>query len=123
MGLRDQVYGPREARQYGDVTAAINDWESTYRDFRATGGGEMGDYELKMTMLKILSSSMRDNMLYRAMDESVPYQRFRDICVHRVAELKYLAGTHKALVASEEHEDVLAGTGGREGDDDDVLAA
>ncbi len=50
MGLRDQVYGPREARQYGDVTAAINDWESTYRDFRATGGGEMGDYELKMTM-------------------------------------------------------------------------
>ena len=123
MGLRDQVYQPREARQYGDVTAAINDWESTYRDFRTTGGGEMGDYELKMTMLKILPSSMRDNMLYRAMDESVPYQRFRDICVHRTAELKYLAGTHKALMAVNEPGDSGAETGGREDEDDDVLAA
>ncbi len=109
MGLRDQVYQPREARQYGDVTAAINEWESTYRDFTLTGGGKMGDYELKMTMLKILPSSMRDNMLYRAMDESVPYQRFRDICVHRVAELKYLAGTHtESQRGYEEDDDVLA---------------
>ena len=82
----------------------------------------MGDYELKMAMLKILPSSMRDNMVYRAMDESVPYQRFRDICAHRVAELKYLAGTHKALMATADLPNGAESQRGYE-EDDDVLAA
>jgi len=102
MNLRDRVYQPKEARQYSDVPQAIGDWENDYRDFLAGHGGRMTAYEEKMTVLKILPSSMRDHLLYRAMDDQMSYEQFRDVCIHRVSELKFLSGNHKALVAHDE---------------------
>ena len=62
----------------------------------------MIQYEEKMTVLKILPSNMRDHLLYRAMDDQMSYEAFRDVCIHRVSELKFLSGSHKALVAHDE---------------------
>jgi len=104
MTLRDKVYQPRETKNVAEVPAAIGDWENLYRDFRATGGSAMTPYEEKMTLCKLLPSAMRDNMLYRAMDETISYERFRDVCCHRVAELSYLGGHHRALVAYDEEQ-------------------
>ena len=67
MGLRDQVFQPKEVRNYHDVNGAISDWESIYRDYLDTDGRPMTPYEEKMTVLKILPAAMRDNMLWRAM--------------------------------------------------------
>ena len=36
------------------------------------------------------------------MDDAMAYEQFRDVCVHRVAELKFLTGSHKALMAHDE---------------------
>ena len=120
MTLRDQVYQPKETRHVAEVPAAIGDWENLYRDFRSTGGPAMTPYEEKMTLRKLLPAAMRDNMLYRAMDESISYEKFRDVCCHRVAELTYLGGQHRALMA---YDELPLGPQAGEEDDEDALAA
>jgi len=89
--LRDQVNIPLTAKKAEDVPMVLADWEGKLREYVDVGGTAMGDYEKKMTMIKILPQSMRDNLLWRAMEQGTSYQLFRETVCSRVAETQYLS--------------------------------